>query len=204
MKFEDIESTWGLQQPATPAPVDMNALQRSLRSQLGRRRRMLVTAGISAVIGLVVTQLLFFVNLRAAQAETTWVAFGRLMLHQVISLAFVFELVRVYLRHRRLANGRASSVREVVRLSLAGVEGEMTDYRMGRWMMLVLTAHSFFTIWLNQPLYGTGLDGFWVRVCILVAVYGLIGLLCWRHYRRVLQPRHDELKARLAELQEGN
>ena len=204
MKFEDIESTWGLQQPATPAPVDMNALQRSLRSQLGRRRRMLVTAGIGAVIGLAVMQLLFFVNLRAAQAETTWVAFGRLMLHQGISLVFLFEIVRVYLRHRRLANGRAGSVREVVSLALAGVEGEMTDYRMGRWMLLVLAAHSFLSIWLNQPHYGQGLDGFGVRVGIIVAVYGLIGFLCWRHYRRVLQPRHDELKARLAELQEGS
>lgn len=204
MKFEDIESTWGLQQPATPAPADMNALQRSLRTQLGRRRRLLVTAGISAVVGLVVMQVLFFVNLRAAQAETTWVAFGRLMLHQGISLIFLFEIVRVYLRHRRLANGRAASVREVVSLSLAGVEGEMTDYRMGRWMLLVLAAHSFLSIYLNQPLYGQGLDGFGIRVGIIVVVYGLIGLLCWRHYRRVLQARHDELKARLAELQEGN
>lgn len=204
MKFEDIESTWGLQQPATPAPVDMQALQRALRAQLGRRRRMLALAGIGAVIGLVVMQLLFFVNLRAAQTETTWVAFGRLMLHQLISLAFVFELVRVYLRHRRLAQGRAGSVREVVSLSLAGVEGEMADYRMGRWVLLVMMGHSFFTIWLNQPLYGTGLDGFGVRAAIIVAVHGLIGLLCWRHYRRVLQPRHDDLKARLAELRETN
>jgi hypothetical protein len=201
MKFEDIESTWGLQQIATPAPVDMNALQRSLRSQLGRRRRMLVTAGISAVIGLVLTQLFFFVNLRAAQAETTWVAFGRLMLHQGISLVFLFEIVRVYLRHRRLANGRAGSVREVVSLALAGVEGEMADYRMGRWMFLVLTAHSFFSIYLNRPSYGQGLDGFGIRVGIILVVYGLIGLLCWRHYRVNLQPRHDELKARLAELE---
>jgi len=200
MKFEDIESTWGLQQPATPAPVDMSALQRSLRSQLGRRRRMLVLMGIGAVIGLVAMQALFFINLRAAPAEITWVAFGRLMLHQGISLAFVFELVRVYLRHRRLANGRAGSVREVVSLALAGVEGEMTDYRLGRWMMLVLTAHSFFSIYLNRPLYGDGLNGFGVRVGIIVAVYGLIGLLCWWHYRRVLQPRHDELKATVQQL----
>lgn len=200
MKFEDIESTWALQQPVTPAPVDLSALQRSLRSQLGRRRRMLVTAGIGAVIGLVVMQLLFFVNLRAAQAETTWVAFGRLVLHQGISLVFLFEIVRVYLRHRRLANGRAGSVREVVSLSLAGVEGEMTDYRMGRWMMLVLTVHALFSAYLNQPLYGTGLDGFGIRVGIILVVFGLIGLLCWWHYRRVLQPRHDELKATVQQL----
>lgn len=200
MKFEDIESTWGLQQPAKPGAINVEVLRRALGRQLGRRRRMLVTAGIAAVIGLVVMQLLFFVNLRAAQAETSWVAFGRLMLHQGISLVFVFEIVRVYLRHRRLAQGRAASVRDVVRLSLAGVEGEMTDYRLGRWMLLVLAAHSFLSIWLNRPHYGEGLDGFGVRVGIIVAVYGLIGLLCWRHYRRVLQPRHDELKATVQQL----
>jgi hypothetical protein len=204
MKFEDIESTWGLQQPAQTHPVDVEVLRHALGRQLGRRKRVLVLIGIGAVIGLIAMQALFFINLRAAQAETTWAAFGRLMLHQLISLAFVFELVRVYLRHRRLAQGRAGSVREVVSLSLAGVEGEMTDYRMGRWVLLVMMGHSFFTIWLNQPLYGTGLDGFGMRVTIIVAVHGLIGLLCWRHYRRVLQPRHDDLKARLAELRETN
>jgi hypothetical protein len=203
MKFEDIETTWGLQQPAKPDPINVEVLRRSLGRQLGRRKRVLVLIGIGAVIGLVAVQALFFINLRAAQTETTWVAFGRLMLHQLISLAFVFELVRVYLRHRRLAQGRAGSVREVVGLSLAGVEGEMADYRMGRWMLLVMMGHSFFTIWLNQPLYGTGLDGFGVRVGIIVAVYGLIGLLCWRHYRRVLQPRHDELKATVQQLDEA-
>jgi hypothetical protein len=200
MKFEDIESTWGLQQPAKTDPINIEVLRRSLGRQLARRKRVLVLIGIGAVIGLIAMQALFFINLRAAQAETTWVAFGRLMLHQVISLALVFELARVYLRHRRLAQGRAGSVREVVSLSLAGVEGEMTDYRMGRWVLLVMAAHSFFTIYLNQPHYGEGLDGFGVRVGIIVAVYGLIGLLCWRHYRRVLQPRHDELKATVQQL----
>jgi hypothetical protein len=112
----------------------------------------------------------------------------------------LFRSARVYLRHRRLAQGRAGSVREVVNLSLAGVEGEMTDYRMGRWVLLVMAAHSFFTIYLNQPHYGEGMDGFGVRVGIIVTVYGLIGLLCWRHYRRVLQPRHDELKATVQQL----
>lgn len=200
MKFEDIESTWGLQQPAKTDPINIEVLRRSLGRQLARRKRVLVLIGIGAVIGLIAMQALFFINLRAVQAETTWVGFGRLMLHQVISLAFVFELARVYLRHRRLAQGRAGSVREVVSLSLAGVEGEMTDYRMGRWVLLVLAAHSFFTIYLNQPHYGEGLDGFGIRVGIIVAVYGLIGLLCWRHYRRVLQPRHDELKATVQQL----
>lgn len=200
MKFGDIESTWGLQQPAKTNPINIEVLRRSLGRQLGRRKRVLVLIGIGAVIGLIAMQALFFINLRAAQAETTWVAFGRLMLHQVISLAFVFELVRVWLRHRRLAQGRAGSVREVVSLSLAGVEGEMTDYRMGRWMLLVMMGHSLFTVFLGKNAGGVGLDSLGMKVGLILTVYGLIGLLCWRHYRRVLQPRHDELKATVQQL----
>lgn len=204
MKFEDIESTWGLQQPAKPGAINVEVLRRALGRQLGRRRRVLVLMGIGAVIGLLAMQALFFANLRVMRVEDHWVAFGRLMLHQVISLGFVVELVRVFIRHRRLARGRAGSVREVVSLSLTGVEGEMTDYRMGRWILLVMMGHSLFTVFLGQSVSGVGLDSLAMKVGLIIAVYGLIGLLCWRHYRRVLRPRHDELKARLAELQEGN
>lgn len=203
MKFEEIESTWALQQPATPAAVDLAALQGSLRSQLGRRQRLLVIAGVGAGFGLVAMQVLFFLNLRALPIETAWVALGRLLLHQGISLVIVIELARVWLRHRRLAQGRAASVREVVSLSLAGVEGEMADYRLGRWMLFVLAAHSLLSVCLNRPLYGEGWSGFAIRAGLVLAVYGLIGFLGWRHYRRILAPERTRLKETLSQLDQA-
>ena len=198
MTFSDLESTWA-QQPAAPA-VDLDALKRALKTQLGRRRRILVYVGVTAVIGLVAMQAIFLAGIRAPHPESPWVSFGRLMLHQVLSLALLFEVVRAWFRHRRLAGNRAASVREVVRLSLAGVEGEMMDYRIGQWIVPVLGAHGVLSIYLNKLAFHFGWAGFGGRLLILFALYGLIGFLGWRHYHRVLTPRREELKETLRQL----
>jgi hypothetical protein len=199
MNLQEIESVWA-QQPAPPA-VDLSALQQSLKSQLGRRQRVLIYAGVSALIGLVAMQAIFVIEMRSPQPENPWLSLGRLLLHQGISLVLLAELVRVFLRHRRLAGGRAASVREVVSLSLAGVEAEMTDYRLGRWMLLVLTGHSLLSVYLNQVVRREAWDEFGVRVAMLFAVYGLFGLLGWWHYRRVLRPRREKLRETLEQLE---
>lgn len=201
MKFEEIESVWALQQPAKTETIDLSALRRALRSQLNRRKRMLLLAAGSLVFTLVAMQVLFFLNLRVMRVEDQWLSFARLMVHQVLNLVIVLELVRIYLRHRRLARGRAESVRDVVNLSLAGVEAEMADFRLGCWVTLVLMAQSILSAFLN-PTHGAGIgDGFGVRAALIVAVYGLISLLVWRHYRRKLQPERERLKATLKQLE---
>ena len=203
MKFEEIESVWALQQPPKTDTTDLPALRRALRSQLNRRKRMLIFGGASLILTLFIMQALFFINLRVMQVEDQWLSFARLMLHQTLNLIIVLELVRIFLRHRRLARGRAESVREVVSLSLAGVEAEMTDYRLGRWVTLVLMAQSILSAYLNQPVTRVGWDAFGVRVGLIVAVYGLISLLVWRHYRGKLQPERDRLRITLEQLEKN-
>jgi hypothetical protein len=200
MKFEELESVWALQQPAKTSPIDVPALRHALISQLNHRKRMLVFGGTSLVLTLLIMQVLFFLNLRVTRVEDQWLSFTRLMLHQTLNLAIVLELVRIFLRHRKLARGRAESVREVVSLSLAGVEAEMADYRLGRWVTLVLMAQSFVSAYLNQPATRVGWDAFGVRAGLIVAVYGLIGLLAWRQYRGKFQPDRDRLRATLEQL----
>jgi len=200
MKFEEIESVWALQQPAKIGATELSALRRALRSQLNRRKRLLILAGCSMVFTLLFMQVLFFLNLRAMRVEEQWISFGRLMLHQTLSLVILLELVRIFLRHRRLARSRAESVQDVVSLSLAGVEAEMADYRLGRWVTLVLVAQSLASAYLNQPVTRVGWDAFALRAGLIVAVYGLIGLQVWRHYRRKLQPERERLKATLEQM----
>jgi len=200
MTFEEIESAWALQQPAKTTAVDLTALKSALKSQLGRRQRLLVLGGASLVFTLIAMQVLFFVNLRVTRVEDQWLAFARLMLHQGLNLVIVLEVVRIFLRHRRLARGRAHSVREVVSLSLASIEGEIADFRVGRWVTLVLAAHAFLSAYLNQQGAQSGWEAFGVRAALIIAVYGLIGLLVWRQYRRKILPERDRLKAVLEQL----
>jgi len=201
MTFDEIESTWALQHRAQAGAADLPALRRALKSQLNRRRRLLVLGACSLVFSLLAMQVLFFLNLRVTRVEDQWLSFARLMLHQGLNLVIVLELVRIYLRHRRLARGRAESVRDVVSLSLAGVEAEMSDYRLGRWVTLVLVAHSLLSVYLNQPVAQVGWDAFGLRAGLIIAVYALIGLLVWRQYRRKLRPERDRLKATLEQLE---
>lgn len=198
MKIEDLESAWAAQ----PAPaVDVEKLRRSLKTEISRRKRLLVYVGISAFIGLVAMQAIFVAGMRAPHTESAWVAAGRLMLHQTLSLALLFEVVRAYLRHRRLASGRAASVREVTNLSLVAVESEIMDYRIGKWVIVVMGLQSLLSVYLNKlSLHFTWTD-FGGRVLIIFALFGMIALLGWRHYRRVLVPRRQELKERLRQLE---
>jgi hypothetical protein len=201
MKFEELESVWALQQPAKTGTTDLPALHRALRSQLNRRQRMLIYAGASLVFTLIAMQVLFFLNLRVTRVEDQWLFFVRLMLHQGVSLVIVLELVRVFLRHRRLARGRAESVRDVVSLSLTVVETEMADYRLGRWVTLVLVVLSLFSAYLNQPVTRVGWDAFGLRAGLIIAVYGLLWLLFWLQYRRKLLPEQERLRATLGQLE---
>ncbi len=201
MKFEELESVWALQQPAKTGITDLPALRRALQSRLNRRLRMLIYAGASLVFSLIAIQVLFFVNLRVTRVEDQWLFFVRLMLHQGVSLVIVLELVRVFLRHRRLAHGRAKSVRDVVSLSLTVVETEMADYRLGRWVTLVLVALSLFSAYLNQPVTREGWDAFGLRAGMIIAVYGLLWLLFWLQYRRKLLPEQKRLRATLGQLE---
>lgn len=201
MTFDEIESAWALQQPSKAGAVDLPALRRALKSQLNRRRRLLVFGACSLGFTLIVMQVLFFLNLRVTRVEDQWLALARLMLHQGLNLVIVLEIVRIYLRHRRLVRGRAESVREIVSLSLAGVEAEMSDYRLGRWVALILAAHSVLSAYLNQPVAEVGWHAFAVRAGLIIAVYGLIGLLVWRQYRRKLLPEQDRLRTTLEQLE---
>jgi hypothetical protein len=201
MKFEELESVWALQQPAKTLTADLPALRRALQSQLNRRQRMLIYAGASLAFSLIAMQVLFFVNLRVTRVEDQWLFFVRLMLNQGVSLVIVLELVRVFLRHRRLARGRAESVRDVVSLSLTVVETEMADYRLGRWVTLVLVALSLFSAYLNQRVTRVGWNAFGLRAGLIIAVYGLLGLLFWRQYRRKLLPEQDRLRTTLEQLE---
>ena len=201
MKFEEIESVWALQQPAKTDPSDLPALRRTLKSQLNRRRRSLILAGCCLVFTLGAVQVLFFVNLRANRLEDQWLFFARLMLHQAFNLGVLIELVRIFLRHRKLARSRAESVREVVSLALAGVDAEMADYRMGRWITLGWIALSLLSAYLNQPVTRVGWDAFGLRAGLIAAIYGLLGVLFWRQYRHKLQPEHDRLKTTLEQLE---
>ena len=82
MKFEEIESAWALQQPAKTDLTDLPALRRALKSQLNRRKRMLILGASSLVLSLGLMQALFFINLRVMLVGDQWLSFARLMVHQ--------------------------------------------------------------------------------------------------------------------------
>lgn len=203
MKFEDIESTWGLQQPAGPASADLNALRKQLTAKLGQRRRLLVIGIVACVIGLVAMQAVFIANLYAVRQSPPWTFAVHLLLNQGLNFALLFELVRTIRRHRRLAGGRADSIRAVLELSLRNVADQIWEYRFGRWIIPALMGSALLSAYLNNPVSRVGWDAFAWRAASIVAVFGLIALLAWRHYRYRLQPEQDRLKATLAELQEG-
>ena len=54
MTFDEIESAWALQQPSKAGAVDLPALRRALKSQLNRRRRLLVVGACSLGFSLIV------------------------------------------------------------------------------------------------------------------------------------------------------
>ena len=203
MQFEEIESVWALQQPVKTSPDDLPALRRALMAKLNLRKRLLILAGAGTIVGLVIIQVLFYLNLRVMRVEDQWLSFSRLVLNQTVNLLIVLELARIFLRHRQLARGRAESVRDVVSLALASVEAEMADYRLGWWGTVVLMAQSVLSVYLNRAVPQFRWEAFGVRAGLIVAVYGLIGLLVWRHYRRKLEPERERLKVTLSQLKDA-
>jgi hypothetical protein len=203
MKFEDIESTWALQQPATPTPADLEALRGRLVTKLRQRRRLLAFGIATTVLGLLAMQAVFIANLTSVRGSPPWTFALHLLLNQGVNLAMLCELVRAFGRHRRLANGRAESVRAVLELSLRNVADQIWDFHFGRWVVAALVGTALFSAYLNQPVSRVGWAPFAGRAAAIVTVFSAIALMAWHHYRHRLQPERDHLQATLAELGEG-
>ncbi len=200
MTFQDLEASWA--QQTAPAAPDLNQLKRSLDAELGTRRRTLIYIGFGSLLGLIGMQAIFVAGMRAPQLEAPWVSAARLVLHQVISLALLYEVVRAYRRHRRLARSRTATVREVLGVTLANVESTLVDFGIGKWIVSIMAVHSVFSVYLNQVVLFHSWSGFGARLVALALVYVLIAVLAWRHYAKVLLPRRAELQATLRQMEE--
>lgn len=200
MKFEELENVWALQQPANTSPVELETLQRSLATRLGHHRRVLIASAAGTVVGLILMQVLFFANFSSLRAEDQWIFLARLLLHQGVNLTLLAGLIRLIVRRRRLARGRADSIRAVASLSVISVEEEMADYRALTWIVPVLTALALFSAYLGTPVSQAGGAPFALRAGLVFALIVPASLVLRRHYRRNLEPEHARLKHTLEQL----
>jgi hypothetical protein len=198
MNLQEIESTWAAQ-PA-PASVDLDALRRRLTARLAQRRRVLVLGIVASVIGLLAMQAVSIANLHALRQSPPWTFALHLMMNQGVNLALLFELIRAFQRHRRLAGARADSTRAVLELSRRNVADQIWDFRFGRWIIPALAGTALLSAYLNNPVTHVGWGPFAGRAGFIVALFGLIATGAWHHYRRVLVPRRDELEKTLREM----
>jgi hypothetical protein len=200
MNLDEMESTWAAQ-PAPRPPGDLDALRGRLTATLAQRRRLLVLGMISSVIGLLAMQAISIANLYALRQSPPWTFALHLLMSQGVNLALLLELVRAFMRHRRLEHARANSVRAVLELSLRNLADQIWDFRFARWIIPALAGTALLSAYLNNPVTRVGWEPFAGRATVIAVLFGLIAAAAWRHYRRVLVPRRDELQEALRQME---
>lgn len=200
MSFEELESLWGAQQPAATRPADLAALKRRLAPELRRRSRFLGYEIFCLGLGLVVTPPLAVVNYLHAPPALPVLYWFRVALFVAVALAFLLLALRRLRRHRTLVAAGAETLATFAAQSLAAVEGEMHDYRLGLRALPVALGLTLLSIYVNQPPAVVGWTPLLLRAAAVLAFVLVAGAVCWRHYRTNLAPEHARRKQVLAEL----
>lgn len=200
MSFEELESLWGAQQPAAASPADLAALKRRLAPELRRRSRFLGYEIFCLGLGLVVTPPLAIANYLHAPPALPVLYWLRVALFVAVVLAFLLLALRRLRRHRALVAAGAETLAAFAAQSLAAVEGEMHDYRLGLRALPVAFGLTLLSIYVNQPPAVVGWTPLLLRAAAVLAFVLVAGAVCWRHYRKNLVPEHARRRQVLAEL----
>lgn len=195
MNFEELESTWSLQQPAPPQNTAL--LKRAVQQQLTRRRRVLGFTALGTATGLLILPVLFYLNLHRAPFVDPAVSLLRLLLNLGAGTIVLAYLLRQLGRQRALERSSGESVRAMLTLAVAGLEAEMADYRRARWIGPLVAISALFSALLNQPVSHVGWAPFALRAALILALVIPVALIMWRHYRRHLSSKHVRLQATL-------
>ncbi|MDO8544695.1 MAG: hypothetical protein Q7S40_29995 [Opitutaceae bacterium] len=198
MKFEDLENAWSSQPTPLPA-VDFAALQRATWPEMRRRTRFLRYELGGAVFVLIAYPLLSVANYlyhRPANALLFW---GNVAVHVAGWIAVLGYTLRRLRRHRALLRESAGSVRSFATVSLEATAAEMRENRLA----LALTPLVFGLAWLSgyaRHPAGYTAEAFATQTVIVAAILlPLIGAV-WRHHRRYLAPRKEQLQDLLRDL----
>lgn len=200
MNFEALESLWGTQQPAVARPADLAALKQRLAPELRRRSRFLGYELFCLVFGLVATPLLAVVNYLHAPPAYPTIYWLRLALFVTAVLAYLVVAVRRLRRHRALVAAGTETLASFAAQSLAAIESEMRDYRLGLRGLPLWVALLLLSIFVNQPPAVVGWTPLLLRAGFALAFLAAVGAVCWRHYYKELLPEHARRKQVLAEL----
>ncbi|MBC7367905.1 MAG: hypothetical protein H7343_14020 [Undibacterium sp.] len=191
MNFEELESTWSLQQPAPPQ--DAALLKLAMRQQLARRRRVLGLTALGTAAGLLLLPVLFYLNLHRAPVVDPAVSLLRLLLNLGAGTIVMTYLLRQLGRQRTIERSSGESVRAMLTLAVASVEAEMADYRRARWLGPLVVISALFSAFINQPVSHVDWSQFAVRAALILALVIPMALIMWRHYRRHLAGEHARL-----------
>lgn len=200
MNFEALESLWDAQRPAPTRPADLAALKQRLAPELRRRRRFLGYEIFCLGFGLVFTPLLAVVNCLHAPPILPVIYWLRVVLFAAVVLALLIGAVRRLRRHRALVAAGTETLAAFAAQSLAAVESEMHDYRLGLRVLPVVLGLLLLSIFVNQPPAVVGWTPLLLRAAAVLAFLLVAGAVCWRHYDKNLKPEHARRKQMLAEL----
>jgi hypothetical protein len=199
--LESIEALWRQQTIVVSGDArKIRSLQTSVGRVVASRGRLLKWGVAITLFSLFAGQLLTVVNYVQAGRIPTLPGLVHLGVLQALQLGFLIGLLRRIRAHRQLRAKSAEDVRENVRASLAMIDGEMRDYRIGARLFGFLLLFDTIPVLNNyQQGYFDGAGAAGRLSFILLLGLFFIGL-ARRHYRRVLQPRREQLAEVLGEL----
>jgi hypothetical protein len=200
MNFNEIETLWDTQQPAAPRPTDLAALKQRLAPELRRRSRLFGYELFCLSLGLVLTPLLAFVNYLHAAPHVPVLYWLRVALFVTVMLAWLVLAVRRLRRHRALAAAGADTLATFAAQSLAAVESEMHDFRLGLRMLPIALGLTLLSIFVNQPPAVVGWTPLLLRAASVLGLLLITGAVLWRHYRKNLVPEQARRKQMLEQL----
>ncbi len=204
MNFEEIESLWAGQIPASPQPSPLLLdRQRSLLREFKRRSRFLGYGAFGVAFGLVFTPLLSVVNylyLPRVGTPLYWLNAG---LHLLVLVVTAVLVARRMQRHRALGRARIATLREQTELTFACLEMERRDYRWLPWTLGVWCLLAILSIAANTPFHGGSFQAVALRVGLVLGFTSAIGTIFWRHYRVHLLPAHARQQELLRQMERG-
>lgn len=200
MNFDELETLWNSPQPGAgrqPAPA---GLAHALAPELRRRSRFISYELFCLTLGLVLTSLLAIVNALYRAPENPVFYWLRAAVFGGVVALFLVGAIRRLRRHRELAAAQADSIAAFAAKALASVDAEMRDYRTGAQAAALWIALTLLSIQANLPVETHGWGPFAARAASALAFYAVVAAVCWRHYRKNLEPERARRERLLAQL----
>ncbi len=196
MNLAELESLWQRQPAGGPDRAASEQIKRQLTQHLDRRSLYLKLLLGCTVIGLLLE---FEPLFRLVRAEPAYPGFrfgaelAKFFCHQALyGTLFVF-LYRRLQQQAQKVRASGESLRTAVAMSLAGVEGEMADYRKAAWFAVPATALMLWSAWLNQAVAREGFAAFWPRAAFVLVFCGTLAAVARYYYVARLKPEAKRL-----------